>query len=390
MSRDEQGGHPKLMKYLKKEKWKKIRERLKKDSKREDIKQALEQSCYELNNILSGSETEVSKRSLEVEKTEAKTGDLDYDDVDEDRDVSYMAAAYESLFHVLCRGHPPVDIVEEFAKLYPPSLQALDSNGRTPLHVAVAYGASSKVIKCLLRHYPRAAEKQDGEGKTPLHMACEYCPLDEICDPGFEDGDKEYCKGPFLSVVVALFAAAPNSINIEDNEGCNPLELAILTGGELKVVKLIQKLSMFQWKRNRKEAWGRKTYEVGHHVKYAWYALQYVKGKFEEYDEEMPWEEQNKDSDSESKASHDSADFFGGYNMNGSESSSSGSESSEGDEIKNGYMIGEDEEEAKEKVKDDGTHGSDETIGSDINEDFKMAIRLSEFMPSAIWNPRRK
>jgi hypothetical protein len=381
MSRDEQGGHPKLMKYIQKQKWKKIRERMKKDSKADDIRQALEASCYDLANVLSGSEAEQSTRKLEMEAYE----NLD----DEERDISYMTASYESVFHVLCRQHPPEDIVDSFANLFPPILQALDSNGRTPLHIAVAYGASSKVIRCLLKLYPHAASKQDAEGKTPLHLACEFCPLDEICDPGFDDGDKEYCKGPFLSVIVALFAAAPRSINVEDNEGCNPLELTIITGGELKVVKLIQKLSMYQWKRERKEAWKRKTYEVADHVIYAWYALLYVKGKFEEYDEEVPWEEQNPDASSASEGSNDSADYFGGYNFRGSE----GSGSDDSDKIKDGYIIGEghEKENGGGNADDDESCKSDETIGSDVNDGFQLPKRVSEFLPRPIWeHPKRK
>lgn len=329
-----------------KRQWKKMRKRLKRNRKVESLRKLLWESCATSYIGTANSSSPTSNRG---------------------------ATQQESLLHVLCRHHPPLDVVDLFCGIHPPSVSQPNSLRRTPLHVAVAHGASSKVIKCLLSHCADAASMKDSQGRTPLHLACGCCPLSDVCDPGFGSGDDEdpYCRGPFLSVIIALYAAAPRTVNFEDNDDCTPLELAILNNAALKVVKLLQKLSMYQWKLERKMQRRIVSASPEHHVTYACCALLYVKEKFEDYDEEVPWEE------SQSVAASGSAGTDSYYLSASDKRRSRSREDS---------IIDQDVNFDNNFQGDDAdSTASSQTIGSDIGPDFVMPMALHEFLPSTIW-----
>ena len=56
-----------------------------------------------------------------------------------------------------------------------------------------------------------------------------------------------------MSQVVDLLAeAAPQSINVEDEEEMNPIEVAITNGASIKVIKCMQRASRRDWRARRR------------------------------------------------------------------------------------------------------------------------------------------
>lgn len=118
-----------------------------------------------------------------------------------------------------------------------------DEMGRLPLHVAAKWGASYRLIVYLVEKDPRAASVKDKLGKTPLHLLCEN--YTQSTDLGIQDVSTEV---NMIEAARALIRAAPDSVNIEDNDEMTAIEYAIQSDAPLKVVRLIQKASERDWK----------------------------------------------------------------------------------------------------------------------------------------------
>mmetsp|Transcript_24562 Transcript_24562/g.52926 ORF Transcript_24562/g.52926 Transcript_24562/m.52926 type:complete len:1345 (-) Transcript_24562:161-4195(-) len=81
-----------------------------------------------------------------------------------------------------------------------------------PLHAAIVLGAPTEIIQDIIRANPSAAKKTDERGSLPVHLAASRLDVDP-------EGEK---------VVLQLFGAYPDSIELEDRKGRNPPELAKL------------------------------------------------------------------------------------------------------------------------------------------------------------------
>jgi len=182
-----------------------------------------------------------------------------------------------TLLHITCKKHPPEDIITRMVQLCPTGMAAhqRDTSGRYPLHIAAAWGASPQVVKFLLLQNINAASHLAKDGKSPLHLCCEYGCREGACDPGTEKDCYNFVKGPVLQVVYNLFIASPKTINVEDIHGCAPLEYAITYGADVKVVKFLQKLSVYMWKRETRMAQG-EVLDASDHIHYANYVLRMV------------------------------------------------------------------------------------------------------------------
>jgi hypothetical protein len=91
-------------------------------------------------------------------------------------------ACDENILHDVCSHNPPRDVIELLVAAMRHrrgSTCGRDENGRTPLHVAVASGASSGVIDALTRADPLAATMGDVNHRSPLHLAVKYLAYDE-------------------------------------------------------------------------------------------------------------------------------------------------------------------------------------------------------------------
>lgn len=151
-----------------------------------------------------------------------------------------------TFLHAAVRNDPPVDIIAEIIQMCPDSPRARDCLNRTPLHVAAGVGASAAVIKHLVRIYPEACNVQDEDGCTPLHFACDSeCLLFE--------GDQVRRDPPDFEVVLALLSGSMKSVSMEDNADTSPLEYAIISNAELKVVNMLQKAAQLYMKKSHSQ-----------------------------------------------------------------------------------------------------------------------------------------
>ena len=143
-----------------------------------------------------------------------------------------------TLLHAVARYDPPLTIVAKMIEICPELPSALDSLGRTPLHVAAGMRASSAVIKLIADACPAACEAQDEDGKTPLHFAC-----DSSCEL-FEDDAVNKPKSratPNHDSIRALLSESFHAATIEDMDDMNPLKYAIMNDASLDTVKILQK-----------------------------------------------------------------------------------------------------------------------------------------------------
>jgi ankyrin repeat protein len=76
---------------------------------------------------------------------------------------------------------------------------------------------------------------KDMDGKTALHLAC-----DSSCQ--LFEGDEGFTKPPpSYDVVHTLMKASPSTVHLEDGDGMNALEYAIISNAPLQVVKILQR-----------------------------------------------------------------------------------------------------------------------------------------------------
>ena len=141
-----------------------------------------------------------------------------------------------TLLHAVCRFNPPSSVVRTMIMLCPDDAHAVDCLERTPLHVATGTGASVNVIKALLEANPGACRAQDADGRIPLHMACDRtCVLFE--------GSSNSNDAPRYDIVNSLLSVSPSSVIMEDSDEMTAIEYALLSSGDLKVVKMLQRAS---------------------------------------------------------------------------------------------------------------------------------------------------
>jgi hypothetical protein len=169
------------------------------------------------------------------------------------------AVTPEIVVHFAARFQAPMRTIGQLAQYFPSSLESADATGRYPIHVAAKWGATPDVIQFLLRSNADAAGIQDSLGKTPMHYVAEfyaqnYSPRMAQILPMNES---------MLQVVKLLKTAAPSSVNLEDNEGCNAIEYALETDADIKVVKAMQRACRDDWRERKAEGGdqGRKKHE---------------------------------------------------------------------------------------------------------------------------------
>jgi hypothetical protein len=91
----------------------------------------------------------------------------------------------ENILHDVCSHNPPRDVIEMLLAVMrhrKGSTCGRDEKGRTPLHVAVATGASPGVIDALTRADPLPATMGDHDKRSPLHLAVKYLAYEERYD----------------------------------------------------------------------------------------------------------------------------------------------------------------------------------------------------------------
>ena len=154
-----------------------------------------------------------------------------------------------TFLHAAMRHNPPVALVADICKICPDAPSRRDCLNRTPLHVAAGVGADVEVIQYLATVAPETCTTQDEDGRTPLHFLCDIdCQLFE--------GEETRRDPPSYEVVRALLCASIDSAAMEDADEMSPLEYAIFSHADIRVVKLLQKAAQKTMKKedaSRKE-----------------------------------------------------------------------------------------------------------------------------------------
>uniref|UniRef100_A0A6S8X7S8 Uncharacterized protein n=1 Tax=Ditylum brightwellii TaxID=49249 RepID=A0A6S8X7S8_9STRA len=141
----------------------------------------------------------------------------------------------QSALHLLCKRNPPLDIVEKFIEVLPQCPHRIDSEGRTPLHIAVSFEASLSVIDHLISIYPDAASTKDAHGRTPLIVVCQNITVPENAIEFVQIN--QY----FPDLIRYLINASPHTVTDEDCESITALEYAICNDAPAKAIHMLQR-----------------------------------------------------------------------------------------------------------------------------------------------------
>ena len=140
-----------------------------------------------------------------------------------------------TLLHACCRHEPPLEIIVQMIRLRPELVSTQDCLGRAPLHIAAGCSAHPHVIKTLAHADPSTCTVQDEDMRTPLHLAC-----DRDCNL-FEDPEDSNGRELSYDSVRALLSESLEAAVMEDEDEMNPVEYAIMSNADIKLVKLLQK-----------------------------------------------------------------------------------------------------------------------------------------------------
>lgn len=156
----------------------------------------------------------------------------------------------ESILHEVCRFQPPLKVVRRIITLDPALVDAINFQGRLPLHIATENGASFDVILYLCRCNPTTAGLQDLLGKTPLHLLVEES-SSRFEEDTFDDIVFRACirDNEILRIVEILVLSSPETVNLEDVTGMSALEYALVIDGNRDVVCELQRASVKEWRR---------------------------------------------------------------------------------------------------------------------------------------------
>ncbi|TVU09213.1 hypothetical protein EJB05_42661, partial [Eragrostis curvula] len=147
------------------------------------------------------------------------------------------------------------EIVRTFIRIMPSAMYLQDNEGFTPLHIA-AWMGHVDVIHDMLETCPDSAELTDNNGRNFLHVAIDrghepivtYLLGSPILDGIVNDQDKDGNTPLHLAVMagnpnLAILGSGDIELNIANNEGHTPFDLAKGVTSFLFMVSLVLKLS---------------------------------------------------------------------------------------------------------------------------------------------------
>lgn len=148
------------------------------------------------------------------------------------------------VLHFALRFQAPLRTVSLLTRSYPSSISSPDASGRYPIHVACKWSATPEVVDYLVRKNSSACGVQDSFGKTPMHYVAEFY----VANYQIPLERKYPMDDSMMQVVKLLKAAAPTSVNLEDDEGCNAIEYALVNDVNIKVIKSMQRACRDDWR----------------------------------------------------------------------------------------------------------------------------------------------
>ena len=133
-----------------------------------------------------------------------------------------------------CALDPPLGIIVNLLEANPAAVLDTDCERKLPLHLACEYGASPEVIKELLEANMEAVSKKDIHGMLPIHKVCRYY---------YDNRSPWVSKTAALKITIdvlnMLLRADPTTIIEEDFKGLCPIEHALETEMNIKVIRAL-------------------------------------------------------------------------------------------------------------------------------------------------------
>ena len=119
------------------------------------------------------------------------------------------------------------------ANRFPFLLAQVDKKGRYPVHIACAFGSSSKFVSFCIYMNPTSAAAKDAGGKTPTHFLCQGTWMD--C---WDAASNPAVEKNMLDILWMLYLKAPSSVVFEDNQGLGSIEYAMSPILESRLFKI--------------------------------------------------------------------------------------------------------------------------------------------------------
>lgn len=110
-----------------------------------------------------------------------------------------------------------------------------------PLHLVAYFGPPSGIIERLCQLRPEFASFPDQRGQVPLHIVCSRM-----------RGEAQRGHS-CMDTLVALLAADPSTVTLEDEEGMCPIEFAIVSNFQREEVRFLRKCSEIHHKKSHRE-----------------------------------------------------------------------------------------------------------------------------------------
>ena len=118
---------------------------------------------------------------------------------------------YTLPIHIACMKRAPLEPILALIAAEPRNCEFIDGIGRTPLHNALRYGSTHRVISVLIAIHPKAVFLKASDGKLPIHLAC----LNATS------------KSEDIPIIKHLLWVNPGSIHDVDVTGSSPKDYAI-------------------------------------------------------------------------------------------------------------------------------------------------------------------
>ena len=126
------------------------------------------------------------------------------------------------ILHSMLKYNPPIHVVRKIIHYFPDSVVERTCTHHLPLHTALAYGTSERVIREIMHLDEIAASSVDIDGKTCFHLALDGYEIISI-----DLSTRLMCDENMTEVLTLLYEAAPSSIVKMDNNYKNIIGYAV-------------------------------------------------------------------------------------------------------------------------------------------------------------------
>ncbi|KIV84480.1 hypothetical protein PV11_00255 [Exophiala sideris] len=136
---------------------------------------------------------------------------------------------------------------------------SVNTDGKTPLHLAAAYSRSA-VVELLCRHFPRTINRPDHKGQTPLHLASSSQPMPTVTTIVDQTSRPGVTRPPEDNSTIEVLLAHGANVNAQDEQGNICLHNAT-AWGHLKAVRALVQAGANP-RRTNKAGWTPEYYSI--------------------------------------------------------------------------------------------------------------------------------